>query len=171
MYNGFDWYGCILEVHEVRLTAYCCLDAYHPCLGPSCWIVWTRGFPRQFLWWIVGLLGWFTRFALWRMWWVWAWWVCCQQLQLLRPGLVQDYSGLDQQAGGYARTYDGRYAGEYGGGYDTGGYKSEPSQQIMVHKQCKAWSTTCAQDTLHCEHVHPVRQACLTLSRPPFGQK
>ncbi|KAF8469236.1 RNA-binding domain-containing protein [Russula ochroleuca] len=148
MYNGFDWYGCILEVHEDRHAGLSGPGGSHDSFCGGLWGFWggLRGLPY-------GGCGGYGHGGY------------------AASRLVQDYSGLDQQAGGYARTYDGRYAGEYGGGYDTGGYKSEPSQQIMVHKQCKAWSTTCAQDTLHCEHVHPVRQACLTLSRPPFGQK
>ena len=48
--------------------------------------------------------------------------------------LYKDYSGPDQQAGGYGGgTYDGGFAGGYSGGYGAAGYESaEPSQQIMV---------------------------------------
>ena len=46
--------------------------------------------------------------------------------------LYKDYSGPDQQAGGYGGTYDGGYTGGYSGSFGTGGYESEPSQQIMV---------------------------------------
>lgn len=46
--------------------------------------------------------------------------------------LYKDYSGPDPQAGGYSGTYEGGYTAGYGGGFGTGGYESEPSQQIMV---------------------------------------
>jgi hypothetical protein len=47
--------------------------------------------------------------------------------------LYKDYIGPEQQqAGGYGGTYEGGYGGGYGGSYGTGGYDSEPSQQIMV---------------------------------------
>lgn len=46
--------------------------------------------------------------------------------------LYKDYSGPDQQAGGYGGAYEGGYAGGYSSGYGAGGYESEPSQQIMV---------------------------------------
>jgi len=47
--------------------------------------------------------------------------------------LYKDYSGPEQQAGGYGGTYEGGgYGGGYSGSYGAGGYDSEPSQQIMV---------------------------------------
>ena len=45
--------------------------------------------------------------------------------------LYKDYSGPDQQAGGYTGAYDG-YSGGFGISYGAGAYESEPSQQIMV---------------------------------------
>jgi hypothetical protein len=56
--------------------------------------------------------------------------------------LYKDYSGPDQQAGGYGGTYEGGftgtggYSGGYGGG--AGGYEAEPSQQIMVRNVSKS---------------------------------
>ncbi len=50
--------------------------------------------------------------------------------------LYKDYSGPDQQAGGYGGGYEGGYTGAAGGygaaSYGVGGFESEPSQQVMV---------------------------------------
>ena len=132
MYNGFDWYGRILELREVKaqqhIDVLTLIDRH--CLGPLCRIVRIRWFPRR----IAGPPGvrgglrgspYGGRGGYGRGGYV------ASGRNTSDQDLYKDYSGPDQQAGGYAGTYDG-YAGGFGGGYGAAGYESEPSQQIIV---------------------------------------
>lgn len=127
MYNGFDWYGRVLEVRE---------DRYAGLSGPG-------GFRGGFRGGLRGLRGGargstfgarggFARGGF-----------AAGGRNFSDQDLYKDYSGPDQQAGGYSATYDGAYtgagAGGYGSGYGAGGFESEPSQQIMVRNL--PWST------------------------------
>ncbi|KAH9991938.1 hypothetical protein BJV77DRAFT_477892 [Russula vinacea] len=123
MYNGFDWYGRILEVRE---------DRYAGLSGPGGFRSGLRGGLRGFRGGLRGSpyggRGGYGRGGY-----------AASGRNFSDQDLYKDYSGPDQQAGGYAGTYDGGYAGGYGGGYGAGGYESEPSQQIMVRNL--PWST------------------------------
>ncbi|KAF8470269.1 RNA-binding domain-containing protein [Russula ochroleuca] len=121
MYNGFDWYGRILEVRE---------DRFAGLSGPGGFRGGFRGGLRGFRGGLRGSSyggrGGRGGYA-------------ASGRNFSDQDLYKDYSGPDQQAGGYAGTYDGGYAGGYGGSYGAGGYESEPSQQIMVRNL--PWST------------------------------
>jgi hypothetical protein len=143
MYNGFDWYGRVLEVREVWLyfhyTATPSLksylqDRYAGLSGPGGYRGGLRGGLR-------GLRGagrgggfggrgGYPRGG--------GGGYAAAGRQFSDQDLYKDYSGPDQQAGGFAAAgYEGAGyagAGSYGagGGYGVGGFEAEPSQQIMV---------------------------------------
>jgi len=125
MYNGFDWYGRILEVRE---------DRYAGLSGPGGYRGSFRGGLRGFRGGLRGSpyggRGGYGRGGY-----------AAGGRNFSDQDLYKDYSGPDQQAGGggYGGTYDGGYTGGFSGGYSAGGYESEPSQQIMVRNL--PWST------------------------------
>jgi len=123
MYNGFDWYGRILEVRE---------DRYAGLSGPGGYRGSFRGGLRGFRGGLRGApysgRGGYGRGGY-----------AAGGRNFSDQDLYKDYSGPDQQAGGYGGTYDAGYTGGFGGGYGAGTYESEPSQQIMVRNL--PWST------------------------------
>jgi len=125
MYNGFDWYGRILEVRE---------DRYAGLSGPGGYrgggfrggLRGLRGGLRGSPY---GGRGGYGRGGY-----------VAGGRNFSDQDLYKDYSGPDPQAGTYGGgTYDGGYTAGYSGGYGAGGYESEPSQQIMVRNL--PWST------------------------------
>jgi len=133
MYNGFDWYGRVLEVRE---------DRYAGLSGPGGFRGGFRGGPRGLRGGLRGSgfggrggyggrgggghAGAGRSFSA--------------------QDLYQDYPGPDQQTGEYvAAGYEPGYTGTGfgggggGGGYGVGAFESEPSRQIMVRNL--PWST------------------------------
>ncbi|KAI0296292.1 hypothetical protein B0F90DRAFT_1747081 [Multifurca ochricompacta] len=124
MYNGFDWYGRILEVRE---------DRYAGLSGPGGHRGGFRGGLRGFRGGLRGSSyggrGGYGRGGF-----------AAGGRNFSDQELYRDYSGPDQQAGGYGGGYDGGYTGGYGGSYGgAANFESEPSQQIMVRNL--PWST------------------------------
>src|SRR5712671_5937825 len=112
MYNGFDWYGRILEVREVRLPLNPRLltliaffkDRYAGLSGPGGYRGSFRGGLRGFRGGLRGSphggRGGYARGGY-----------TAGGRNFSDQDLYKDYSGPDPQAGGYGGTYDGAYAG------------------------------------------------------------
>jgi hypothetical protein len=139
MYNGFDWYGRILEVREVRLTHGIDIlmlivfvkDRYAGLSGPGGHRGGFRGGLRGFRGGLRGSSyggrGGYGRGGY-----------AAGGRNFSDQDLYKDYSGPDQQAGGYSGgTYDGGFTGGYSGSFGAAGFESEPSQQIMVRNVSK----------------------------------
>jgi len=134
MYNGFDWYGRVLEVRE---------DRYAGLSGSGGFRGGFRGGLRGMRGGRGGGFGGRGGYARGGH--------AAVGRSFSAQDLYQDYPGPDQQAGagtGYGTGYEEGFggaggraeAGGYGvGGYGVGAYEAEPSRQIMVRNL--PWST------------------------------
>ena len=111
MYNGFDWYDLSLEVREMRSHRIDVLDAYYPCMA---WDYYAGNYPGNSAAMVTpgdpdnrgssyggrgdyGCGGYAT-----------------SSRNFAYQDLYKDYSGPDQQVGGYSKAYVG-CPGGYGG--------------------------------------------------------
>ena len=169
MYNGFDWYGRVLEVREVWLCFHRGLyldsnifiqDRYAGLSGPGGYRGGFRGGLRGLRGAGRGGAGFGGRGGYGRG---GGGGYAAGGRNFSDQDLYKDYVGPEQQAGGY--TAAGYNGGEYpgaggytGGGYGVGGgYESEPSQQIMVRNVSGSRKVAIERET---KRWHVTRCSC-----------